>query len=344
MLALSALVVSLVAAAPSSAPVSPPPARTTPDLERPLKWMLAAQQANGAWGIELNTPPDVATTSICGIALIRGGSTASHGAHAANTRRAVGFIVRAVDAVPKEQLAVQAEGTLPQRKLGRYVDTFLAAQFLAEALPDIPEGDDHVRAAKALDALVYKVEKLQEKNGSFAGGGWAPVLGSAFASDALHAAKGVGSNVDGQALASADGYLVSGVDAKSGKIATGGDSAGVALYKTAAVAKASSYGAGGTGSLAGRAAVGQMQDEATLRGFGSYGGEEHVSYMMTSEALAKTGGPKWEEWDKKIRVRLATIQREDGTWRGDHCITSTAFCTAASLITLAVKPVAIPAR
>ena len=35
---------------------------------------------------------------------------------------------------------------------------------------------------------------------------------------------------------------------------------------------------------------------------------------------------------------LAAIQREDGTWRGDHCITSTTFCTAASLITLAVAP------
>jgi len=32
------------------------------------------------------------------------------------------------------------------------------------------------------------------------------------------------------------------------------------------------------------------------------------------------------------------IQRQDGTWRGDHCITSTTFCTAASLITLAVRP------
>ena len=43
---------------------------------------------------------------------------------------------------------------------------------------------------------------------------------------------------------------------------------------------------------------------------------------------------------KDIRARLAAIQRENGTWRGDHCITSTTFCTAASLITLAIEPYA----
>jgi len=42
-----------------------------------------------------------------------------------------------------------------------------------------------------------------------------------------------------------------------------------------------------------------------------------------------------------IRARLAAIQRENGTWRGDHCITSTTFCTAASLITLAIEPRAV---
>jgi hypothetical protein len=41
-------------------------------------------------------------------------------------------------------------------------------------------------------------------------------------------------------------------------------------------------------------------------------------------------------WSEGIRQRRAHIQRDDGTWRGDHCITSTSFCTAASLLTLAI--------
>jgi hypothetical protein len=339
------LTVALALALSAAPPEAPPPSRASPDVERPLKWLLAAQDAKGAWGVEVGQPPDVATTAISGISLIRSGFTASHGAHQEHTRKAVGFVVRAVEAVPYDTLAIQAEGTLPQRKLGRYVDTFLAAQFLAEALPDMPAGKDHDRTAAALDWLVHKVQKLQQANGSFAGGGWAPVLGTAFASDALHAAKQVGSSVSGQTVAAADNYLVSGYDAKTGSIEGKADSAGVKLYETAAVAKSTSHGAGGgMGGMAAKASISQMQDESTLRGFGSYGGEEHVSYMMTSEALAKVGGKQWEDWDKKIRQRLATIQRPDGTWRGDHCITSTAFCTAASLITLAVRPAEIPTR
>jgi hypothetical protein len=64
--------------------------------------------------------------------------------------------------------------------------------------------------------------------------------------------------------------------------------------------------------------------------------------MLSTEAFAKSGGDDWAKWSKSIRTRLASIQREDGTWRGDHCITSTSFCTAASLITLAIRPPSMP--
>ena len=90
-----------------------------------------------------------------------------------------------------------------------------------------------------------------------------------------------------------------------------------------------------------KAATAQLSNENVLRGFGTYGGEEHVSYMLTAEAKASLGGSEWAGFRKDIRARLAAIQRENGTWRGDHCITSTTFCTAASLITLAIEPCAI---
>jgi len=83
---------------------------------------------------------------------------------------------------------------------------------------------------------------------------------------------------------------------------------------------------------------GQLANERLMRGFGTYGGEEHVSYMMTAEAKAAVGGAEFATFHEEMRVRLAQIQRDDGTWRGDHCITSTTFCTAASLITLAIRP------
>jgi hypothetical protein len=65
--------------------------------------------------------------------------------------------------------------------------------------------------------------------------------------------------------------------------------------------------------------------------------------MLVAEAKATAPADEFAAWNKQMRARLAQIQREDGTWRGDHCITSTTFCTAASLITLAVRAHARPA-
>ena len=133
-----------------------------------------------------------------------------------------------------------------------------------------------------------------------------------------------------------------GYDSKSKQFRTD-DSAGVALYR-AAGALGSAARSGKLDGAPAMAARERLTDEAFVRGFGSYGGEEHVSYMLSTEAFAKSGGDEWAKWSKSIRARLAAIQRENGTWRGDHCITSTAFCTAASLITLAIRPVNLPPR
>src|SRR4051812_32365966 len=98
-----------------------------PDTARPLAWLLAAQNVDGSWGeTAKSTTPDVATPAISGIALLRVGE------HADNVRRAVRFVSAAVERTPAGEVAINAPGTLPQRKLGRNIDTFLAAQFLAE--------------------------------------------------------------------------------------------------------------------------------------------------------------------------------------------------------------------
>src|SRR2546427_100991 len=222
--------------------------------------MITGQNSDGSWGAEVHSQsPDVATTSIAGIALLRMGHTGSRGEFQANTRRAVEYVMGAVERAPADQIAVQDPGTLPQRKLGRNIDTYVAAQFLSEALPTLPSGL-RGRAEAALANCVRRIERAQTADGSFAKDGWAP----------------------------------------------------------------------------------QLSNERLLRGFGTYGGEEHVSYMLVAEAKATAPADEFAAWNKQMRARLAQIQREDGTWRGDHCITSTTFCTAASLITLAVRAHARP--
>ena len=83
-----------------------------------------------------------------------------------------------------------------------------------------------------------------------------------------------------------------------------------------------------------KAAARMMQDEQVLSGFGNNGGEEFLSYMMTSESLAGAGGEEWDQWYDKMNTRLAKIQNPDGSWSGHHCITSPVFCTAAVILTM----------
>jgi hypothetical protein len=70
-------------------------------------------------------------------------------------------------------------------------------------------------------------------------------------------------------------------------------------------------------------------DAKLLQGFGNNGGEEYLSYMMTSESLVLAGGKEWKDWRSKIGERLEKIQSPDGSYTGHHCITSPVFCTAA---------------
>jgi hypothetical protein len=175
-------------------------------------------------------------------------------------------------------------------------------------------------------------------------------LASAFANNGLWAAQRAGVKVPEATLRKGQENLVGKYDADKKSFATN-DSAGVPLYSMAAsgLAAAQMEAAPPPADAAGRdrqarakvareAAAAQLSNDRVLRGFGTYGGEEHVSYMLTAEAKAAVGGDEWAEFKKGMRARLASIQREDGTWRGDHCITSTTFCTAASLITLAIDP------
>ena len=74
-----------------------------------------------------------------------------------------------------------------------------------------------------------------------------------------------------------------------------------------------------------------QNDNALLTGFGNNGGEEYLSYLMTSESLVITGGNTWKTWDEKMHRRLRKIQSPNGSWTGHHCITRPVFCTAAGV-------------
>ena len=81
----------------------------------------------------------------------------------------------------------------------------------------------------------------------------------------------------------------------------------------------------------------RLGDEKLLKGFGNNGGEEFVSFLLTSESMIIAGGDKWEKWNDKMHGLMQKIQNNDGSWSGHHCITSPVFCTAAVLQCLTVE-------
>jgi hypothetical protein len=78
----------------------------------------------------------------------------------------------------------------------------------------------------------------------------------------------------------------------------------------------------------------QLKSAGFVRGFGSNGGEEFLSYLHISESLLSKGGKEWEDWDRKMTENLERVQNADGSWAGNHCITGRTFCTATALLVL----------
>jgi hypothetical protein len=231
--------------------------------------------------------------------------------------------------------------------------------------------DRRERVAAALSRCIKKLQAAQLPDGSWGSRtGWAPILQSSLAASALEmAALAEAASVDGDALERARAFGQGQFDVGTGR-GSGEGAAGVELYSVAsakrasaaqsraakdAIVEAKSRGdlpenaevneenlraAGVAGGVAGGLASAsyasdlqshRLREDDVLRGFGSNGGEEYLSYMQTSEALVIEGGGGWEEWRKSILSRLEDIQSPEGSWTGHHCITSPVFSTAAVL-------------
>ncbi len=317
---------------------------------------------------------DPATTAFAAMALMRSGSTLYSGPYQKNVRRALDHLLDVVErSAPNSGQLTSISGTQPQVKLGHNIDASMTAQFLSRVLVSMRKGDrSHVRVERALDKCLRKLETSQHADGSWNEAGWAPVLQSAVANGALEMAAAAGREVDSEALARSRDYQKKNVDAASGEVRTDA-AAGISLYSIASSQRASAPAARDAiekineakangdldedaevsvenlrraGFAQGRAeelydsyrqneaTKKMLNDDRVLSGFGNNGGEEFLSYMMTSESLVVTGDREWDRWHKRMNQLFARVQNPDGSWSGHHCITSPVFCTAAVILTM----------
>ncbi len=265
-------------------------------------------------------------------------------------------------------------GTQPQAKLGQNIDVSMAAQLFTRVLPTLknrPALENRVRAV--LQTCLDKLSHTQSADGSWNDrGGWAAVLQSAMANNAFELADQAGVDFDKEVLEKSRTYQKSNVDAETGDVRTE-SAAGVSLYSITSNQRATAQEARkakdiieqgkrdgrldasapmsvdaleklgvekkeaeqlGNAYRQNETTRGLLKQDDVLAGFGNNGGEEFLSHMMTSESLVVTGGEDWELWYAKLHNLLSSIQNQDGSWSGHHCITSPVFCTSAVIMAM----------
>lgn len=311
---------------------------------------------------------DPATTAFVAMAMLRTGSTIHSGQYKDHLRKATGYLLKVIEESPESgpQITTQ-RGTQPQSKLGANIDPMFAAQFLSRIAEDGgSDGEFGSRIRPAIAKCIEKIQGSQATDGSWGREGWAPVLQSTMANSALEMADIAGVEVDSMVLEKSRDYQKSNFD-EDGNV-NAADGAGIELYSitgnvranakeykeaeyyldkakaegkvsdTATVTEESLIKSGVPSAKAGKmtraysqvqTAKSKLTDETVLSGFGNNGGEEFLSYMMTSESMVVSGEEEWQEWHGKMSDRFKKIQNQDGSWSGHHCITSPVFCTAA---------------
>ena len=237
------------------------PAKLAAHVEHALDWLAGAQQKDGGWGAGSNArqdvrdahavPTDPATTAAAAIAVLRSGNGLDRGQYSETLRRATEYLLRTVEAAKDEgpQITDQT-GTQPQAKMGQNVDTALTAQYLARLSQDLTaDAEIRPRVVKALDKCLRKIESSQSADGSWAAGGWAPVLQSAQMSTALEFAENAGRTIDQGKLTQARAYQRSQVAPAAASEPSGSSGgAGVSADPAAPMPPRLAFGQG-TGSL-----------------------------------------------------------------------------------------------
>ena len=355
-------------------------------VKKAIEWIAMAQAPDGGWGSGSHNAQDIrdphavktdpASTSLVSMSLLRTDNTPEKGKYAEALKKGTEYLLRAVENCPSNQMQITTlTNTQPQIKLGRNIDVILTAQFFTNLLRyELKDDQLKKRIEIALDKCIDKIQRTQSNNGAWKDGGWAPVLQSALANNALESADDVGRKVDSSVLRRSRDYQKWNFNADT-KSAVTGDAAGVMLYSISSTARGSAKVAQNAevvinkakkeGALVKNAKVTEenlviaglsssesknfatayrvneaakteaMKDEV-MAGFGNNGGEEFLSFLMTGESMLMQGGDSWKKWYDMMSGKLVNIQNKDGSWNGHHCITSPVFCTATCLLILSI--------
>jgi hypothetical protein len=164
----------------------------------------------------------------------------------------------------------------------------------------------------------------------------APPSGVAAARIGGRVGAGEGGGVGGGIGTGVAGGLISGSAGKapSAGLPVDAASAGVPLYAKAQqleqLSRTDGTRLGNADKI--KAITKDLDRRDFVAGFGSIGGEEFFSYLNISDSLHRIGGPEWQKWNAETKTKLITLQNDDGTWAGQHCITGRVAVTSAAIL------------
>lgn len=356
-------------------------------LKKALAWISKEQLTDGGWSANTsfnnknlsnkNIKSDPATTAMVSMAILRCGSTPNNGEYMKEIEKSTNFLIECVENSNPDILNItEITGTQPQYKLGQNIDVILTSQYFTNLLPiyqNLPSKKNQL--LKCIAICVKKIQKSQKQNGSFTGSGWAGVLQSSFANNALETANSIGIEVDSIVLEKSRMYQKNNFDADQNKAVTT-DGAGIILYSVSSSGRASAKEANEAKKYIEKAKksglvkenetitnetlekAGLSKSEALkystaykvnlnasklaaqdniMQGFGNNGGEEFISFLQTGEGLIISRDKAWKNWFDNVSGKLLSIQENEGHWQGHHCITSPVFCTATCLLILSIN-------
>lgn len=356
-------------------------------VEEGLLWLEKAQHPDGGWGAGFHNsqqnmdphavPADPATTATVAMALLRAGSGINRGTYQTSLAKATEYLLVTVEEAKDDGRNFSAvENTQIQQKLGNNIDLVMTTQYLTNLLDDMDVNSElYKRVYDAMNKSVVMVQAMQDDQGRTEGAGWAGVLQSAFATNALESAESKGAFVNKAKLKQSKNYQKSNYDPVAARVETK-DGAGVMLYAVSGSARASAKEARKANDVLDKAkkdGIVSMEDKVSyenlvkagvekkealaldtaykvyesskqvaqnkevITGYGNNGGEEFLSFLQTGESLIVAKDASWKEWYNSVSANLLNIQNKDGSWNGHHCITSPVFCTATCLLILSVN-------
>ncbi len=318
------------------------PSRVLPDLVKPstvkmidraMNYLSKTQRRDGSW---MNNGgyggyPAV-MSSLAGLAMMSGGSTAENGPHHKEVRRAMTFILRLAENNPDGLICQTGGQTM-------YAHGF-SLLFLANCYGVDGSPEYEARLKKALDKAVAVVGKSQSDKG-----GWYYTPGSnsdegsvtVTQLQALRACRNVGIKVPKRVISKAVDYLklcqngdggISYSASSRGSSRPAISAAAIACFYSAGIYDRTSGGSGEEAKMVERL-VRYVQGACPVNG-GS--GFYFYQNLYLAQAMYMRGGADWKNFYPAMCQQLETMQSSDGSWNGDS--NGTTYGTAIAGIIL----------